>query len=139
MVPRNIIIHHSLTKDGKTVSWNDIRRYHLSLGWRTIGYHYGIELVNNDYEIFVGRMMNESGAHCKQRGMNYKSLGICCIGNFDEDSVPKKQWQLCLTLVRSLVDVLRLSVDNIYGHNAFAYYKSCPGNNWSMSKFRNSL
>ena len=139
MIPKNIIVHHSLTKDSGTVSWDDIRRYHKSLGWRTIGYHYGIELVGNDYEIFVGRMMNESGAHCKQQGMNYKSLGICCIGNFDEDHVPQKQWQTCLKLVRSLVDILQLSVDNIYGHNAFAYYKSCPGNNWSMDKFRREL
>ena len=139
MEPKNIIIHHSLTKDGKTVSWDDIRKYHKSLGWRTIGYHYGIELVNDDYEIFVGRMMNESGAHCKQQGMNYKSLGICCIGNFDVDSVPKKQWQTCLKLVRSLVDILRLSLDNIYGHNEFAHYKSCPGNNWSMKEFRREL
>ena len=139
MNPRNIIIHHSLTKDGKTVSWNAIRKYHIGLGWRDIGYHYGIELVGDVYEISVGRMMNESGAHCKQQGMNYKSLGICCIGNFDVDLVPEKQWQLCLTLVRSLVDVLPLSIDNIYGHNEFAYYKSCPGTNWSMNKFRSEI
>ena len=139
MNPRNIIIHHSLTKDGKTVSWNAIRKYHLSLGWRDIGYHYGIELVDDHHEILVGRMMNESGAHCKQQNMNYRSLGICCIGNFDVDHVPKKQWQLCLKLVRSLVDVLQLPIDNIYGHNAFAHYKSCPGTNWSMDNFRREL
>jgi len=139
MIPKNVIIHHSLTKDGKTVSWNAIRKYHISLGWKTIGYHYGIELVDDDYEILVGRMMNEFGAHCTQQNMNYQSLGICCIGNFDVDPVPPKQWQLCLALVRSLVDVLRLSVDNIYGHNQFANYKSCPGKNWSMDKFREEL
>jgi len=61
------------------------------------------------------------------------------IGNFDVDLVPPRQWQLCLTLVRALVDVLRLSVDNIYGHNQFANYKSCPGKNWSMDKFREEL
>ena len=139
MIPKNIIIHHSLTKDNKAVSWDDIRKYHKSLGWRTIGYHYGIELVGDDYEILVGRMMNKSGAHCKQWGMNYRSLGICCIGNFDKSPVPQRQWQLCLALVRSLVDILQLSVDNVYGHNAFANYKTCPGINWSMSEFRSEL
>ena len=139
MNPKNIIIHHSLTKDGKTVSWNAIRKYHISIGCDMIGYHYGTELIDDNYEILVGRMMNETGAHCKQQNMNNQSLGICCIGNFDIDPVPARQWQLCLTLVRSLVDVLQLSVDNIYGHNQFANYKSCPGKNWSMDKFRSEL
>lgn len=139
MIPKNIIIHHSLTKDGKTVSWNAIRKYHLSLGWRDIGYHYGIELVGNRYEILVGRMMNETGAHCKQQNMNNESIGICCVGNFDASLVPHIQWQTCLVLVRSLVDILGVSVGHIYGHNRFAHYKSCPGNNWSMDKFRSEL
>lgn len=139
MIPKNIIIHHSLTEDGKTVSWNNIRNYHISLGWRTIGYHYGIELIDDDYEILVGRMMNENGAHCVQQKMNSRSIGICCVGNFDSNLVPARQWLLCLTLVRALVDVLRLSVDQVYGHNEFASYKSCPGKNWSMDKFRSEL
>lgn len=140
MKPEAIILHHSFTQDGQTVSWGAIRRYHTQeLGWRDIGYHYGIELVGGNYEILIGRMMNETGAHCKQEGMNNKSLGICFVGNFDEDLIPGDQWVVGIKLVASLCEVLNMSVEKIYGHRDFADYKSCPGNNFDLNLFRSAV
>jgi hypothetical protein len=53
--PNKIILHHSATADGPTVSWGAIRRFHVvECAWGAIGYHYGIELVGDYYEVLIG-------------------------------------------------------------------------------------
>lgn len=138
--PAYIIIHHSLTKDSGTMSWNAIRRYHTKkLGWRDIGYHFGIELVGGHYEILVGRMMTESAAHCKQEGMNSKSIGLMLMGNFDEFAPSKEMWDLSVRFVRSLLDIFHLPIERVVAHRDYASYKSCPGMAFDMDKFRQDV
>jgi len=137
--PRYIILHHSLTKDSETVSWQAIRNYHLSLKWRDIGYHFGIELVNNRHEILIGRMMNDSGAHCYQMGMNRMSFGICHIGNFDLEKPPKEMWLMSLHLTRTLMDMFKIPRENVKGHRDFADYKTCPGIFFNVGAYRDQL
>lgn len=160
MRPDTIILHHSATEDGKTFSWPAIRRYHTSWRangqiipeaavphyrergipveppWRDIGYHYGIEIVDNDVEIIVGRMMNDPGAHCV--GMNHRSLGVCLLGNYDILPPPPEMWNAELKLVRSLCAILDISYANVKGHRDFAN-KSCPGKMFDLDKFRSEL
>ena len=138
--PRYIILHHSLTKDSETVSWQAIRRYHVdTLKWRDIGYHWGLELINNRHEILVGRMMNDSGAHCRQNGMNRMSFGICHVGNFDLDKPPIEMWLMSLHFSRTLMDMFNIPRANVMGHREFADYKTCPGLMWNLSKYRDQL
>lgn len=156
-----IIIHHSLTKDGNVVDWQAIRRYHISWAycgkiiskeeatelindgkrvkrpWTTIGYHYGVELINGEYEILVGRQINQIGAHT--RGHNQEALGICMVGNYDVDIVSDTLLKTLGKLVKSHMAVFNISANNVFGHNEFNPDKTCPGSNFNMEAFRNKL
>lgn len=136
----NIILHHSLTKDSKTVSWDAIRHYHtVELGWKDIGYHFGIELIGGHYEILTGRMMDQEGAHCRKHQMNKKSIGICFVGNFDVQEPPKEQWDLGVKLVKSLLRILAIPKSSVSGHCEYTPHKSCPGKLFDLDKFRTEI
>jgi hypothetical protein len=152
MSPRYIIIHHSLTEDGTAVNWGAIRKFHMtdpSYRFRDIGYHFGVELVRDQYEILLGRMPDEDGAHCREMGMNFRSIGICCIGNFDDEDPPIPQWLKTAALVRALIKIYAIPACNVLGHREVGeragynwrngHYKSCPGAAFNMSNFREAL
>lgn len=144
MNPTYIVIHHSLTEDSQTVSWNAIRDYHINVcKWHDIGYHYGIELIGNQYDIFKGRMDNEDGAHCI--GFNDKSIGICVVGNFDLLHPCIAQIELLRKIVRSLMNIYGIQHENVIGHResyqlrGVPIEKTCPGTEFDMLNFRASL
>jgi len=137
MKPELIILHHSLTKDSRTVSWDAIRRYHVGTNhWSDIGYHFGIERIEDTFEVLVGRMPDRMGAHC--RGQNSRSLGICFVGNYDMGPPPPEMWVKGLGLVRSLMNVFGIPADRVRGHCDFAD-KTCPGKAFGMDRFRAGL
>ena len=128
MIPLRIIVHCSATQDSGTVSWGAIRKYHKEiLGWKDIGYHFGIEYVGDQLEILLGRMPNEVGSHVKDH--NVGSIGICVIGNFDVDIVAPEHEQVIWRLIWWLREIHKIPLSEIYGHRDFDSGKSCPGGN----------
>lgn len=136
-----IIIHHSLTKDGLTVSWDAIRKFHMEQnGWSDIGYHYGIELFpDGKYHIVTGRPLNKAGAHCKEEGMNQHGIGFCFVGNYDLIAPPTEMLTQGAQYVRGLMEMFRIIPANVRGHRDYATYKSCPGRLFDMSILRDLL
>lgn len=134
----HIVIHHSLTKDGDTVSWGAIQDYHtITLGWNDIGYHAGVELINGRYYALVGRDINVRAAAVKEQDMNGKALHVCCVGNYD--LIPPPQAMLAVLIERILkpwMDSFEIPVFNIMAHHDFAPYKSCPGTQFNMIALR---
>jgi len=138
----HIVIHHSLTPDGQTVSWNAIRKFHMTdpaYLFTDIGYHFGVELIGDYYEVLVGRDLDKVGAHCKEQGMNSKGIGICAIGNYDLITPPALLWARMLRLVKALQTEFSIPTPRVIGHREAGAPKSCPGNLWDMNGFRRQL
>lgn len=132
-----LVIHHSWSADKGTLDWTAIRKYHIEEnGWDDIGYHFGIEKVNNDYAILTGRHRDVVGAHCLEKGMNKKSLGICVIGNYDPAPPPQEAMDMLVTLCVGLCREYELTVDKIVPHHEYASYKTCPGTKFPMDELK---
>lgn len=100
-----IIIHCSATPEGRDVSVEDIRQWHVQRGFNDIGYHY---VVYRDGSVHVGRALRFVGAHCL--GHNAHSVGICYIGGVEARSLKPKDTRTNEQKValRKLIDELRL-------------------------------
>jgi len=138
MNPEYAIIHHSLTADSGTVSWGAIRKWHTGVHpqsphkWDDIGYHYGIELVENVYEVLVGRPENIKGAHCP--AVNGKSIGICFVGNYDSGPPPDAMLDRAVRVFAPIICRLKIPWGNVRPHSDFDQ-KSCPGKMFPMEGF----
>jgi len=135
--PEYIIIHHSATAQGDAETF---RRAHKAKGWRDIGYHY---VINNgtyrpDGLVEVGRAETESGAHCSADGMNFKSIGICLVGNFDIDKPTIAQMEALERLCRDIMARYKIPVSKVLGHGEVDA-TNCPGKNFNMAEFRKRL
>jgi len=138
MKATRIIVHHSLTSDSSTVSWGAIRKYHIEkLGWTDIGYHAGVELLKENYEVLMGRSWDRQGAHC--RGHNGDSLGICFIGDYNEEEPEEQMLIVGARVVRLWMRLFGIPVERVFTHHYFAPHKTCPGREFGFNKFREML
>lgn len=100
-----IIIHCSATPEGRDVSVEDIRQWHVQRGFNDIGYHY---VIYRDGSVHIGRPLWQVGAHCL--GHNAHSVGICYIGGVEARTLKPKDTRTNEQKVtlRKLIDELRL-------------------------------
>ncbi|MBD5190136.1 MAG: N-acetylmuramoyl-L-alanine amidase [Bacteroidales bacterium] len=119
-----IILHCSATPEGREVTVNDIRSWHIQRGFRTIGYHYVVYL---DGSVHAGRPVEEIGAHCL--GQNKNSIGVCYIGGLDAKHLLPKDTRTepQKRALKELVAKLRKEFPGatLHGHKEFAA-KACP-------------
>jgi len=128
-----IAVHHS---QRKIDSLKRIKDFHIRINkWEDIGYHY---LIDKKGKIYVGRSEKFIGAHVF--GHNKNSLGICLIGNFDEEKPAKKQIQTLIKFLKNKIKKHKIPIKNILGHREFPEItKTCPGKFMDMDKIRKVL
>jgi len=145
--PHFIMVHHSLTADGATVSWAAIERYHRETQkWADIGYHAGLERVEADpqspeaFQALIGRREDWTAAACKEGEMNRLALHVCVVGNFDLEAPSEALLaRLCSRILRPWMHRYRLPASSIVGHRDYAHYKTCPGKLFDLDALRRRL
>jgi len=140
---RYILIHHSATDVGSAEAFT---KGHKRRGFtRGLGYHFVIDngtAGTDDGDIEVGRrwFYQIAGAHCNAQGMNRKAIGICLVGNFDNERVSRKQLDSLIALVDSLRRIYKIPIDNIKGHADIpGEATQCPGRNFPWAQFKREL
>jgi N-acetyl-anhydromuramyl-L-alanine amidase AmpD len=126
--PEQIIIHHS----AGNMTVEQIHQLHKSNGWAGIGYHY---VIDKDGIIYRGRQDYQVGAHCISHNQN--SLGICFIGNFNNEEPSYAQYFSGQALIKFLCNLYDIRKYLIYPHK-FYYPTDCPGANFDIKKIIDS-
>ena len=141
---QKIVIHHSASptevrRSGKTVPVNAamIREWHKTKGWSDIGYHF---VIMPDGHCEDGRPVNQPGAHCKAGQRNFIGIGICLIGNFSDNEVPKAQLVGLVNKVRQLMSTYKLRPADVELHrDVSGAATECPGSKFPADVLRKEL
>lgn len=73
-----VVVHHEGSPKAAGSSALAIHKYHRSIGWAAIGYHF---IIERDGTIHEGRPTWAVGAHAKN--YNADSWGVCLVGDLD--------------------------------------------------------
>jgi hypothetical protein len=141
----HIMIHHSFTEDGNTVSWPAIEKYHKETnGWNDIGYHAGVELVTSNpelqkyrYQALMGRSLKYQAAACPEGNMNRIALHVCCVGNYDLIAPSQELLDVLVSrILRPWMAMFDIPPTHIVGHRDFNPAKTCPGSLFDLDYLR---
>ena len=137
---RWIVIHHSATTEGSAAVFH---RFHVDeRGWDSLGYHFviGNGTGSGDGEIEVGPRWRrqQTGSHAV--GYNRRGIGICLVGNFNEQRPTPRQMQSLRLLGTHLMKRFDIPPERVIGHKECRGASTeCPGKNMPMNDVREML
>ncbi len=123
-----ITVHHDGMNTYTSTDYNatasrleQIRVAHRARDFGDIGYHY---LIDPAGRVWQGRPLEWQGAHVK--ATNQGNLGICMLGNYQQQSPNSMQLAALDRFVASRMRAYNIRVGNVFTHQELAP-TLCPG------------
>ena len=138
----SVVIHHSATTVGGADRFDEA---HRAKGWDGLGYHFvignGSDTADGEVEAGPRWRRQAHGAHCKTRTeyFNRHGIGICLVGNFEEDPPSPGQMRSLRRLVGFLCDEFDIPPSRVYTHGGITGETRCPGRLFDLKAFRQEL
>ncbi|MGB0429266.1 MAG: peptidoglycan recognition protein family protein [Bacteroidia bacterium] len=142
-----IIIHHSAGSYGNIEFLQNVHDQRQSKEpIHAISYHYAIGNGNGMEDGKIGSDLrlkyNLWGAHMslKNFSKNIFGLGICIIGDLENQNITQKQYATLVTLTMQLMHKYNIKKENVLFHGKVAAEQTkCPGKNFPYQKFMNQI
>jgi hypothetical protein len=137
-----IIIHHSATDQGSALGFD---RSHEARGFKGLGYDFVIgngtaNRADGQIETSSRWTKQQDGAHCRAGSMNCQGIGICLVGNFNNEQVSRKQMESLVYLVNKLRKYYNIPKNRILGHcQVKGAQTDCPGKKFPWNEFWKKL
>ena len=130
---KSIVVHHSATAGGDVAAIDAVHRTQKDRAgkpWRGIGYHF---VVGNGRPMVDGEVVPTfrwreqlAGAHTSAGEFNEQGIGICLIGNFDEQAPSRLQVAAARRLVSALAARFEIESAAVLRHGDVQATR-CPG------------
>lgn len=130
---KSIVLHHSATPGGSVAAIDAAHRQQKDAAgrpWLGIGYHFvvgnGRGMDDGSVEPTFRWQQQLAGAHAGQRDANEQGIGICLIGNFDEQAPTAKQLAATRALLKTLTARYAIGAARVVRHHD-VQATLCPG------------
>lgn len=127
-----VVIHHSASVSGNASTFDKLHRE--VRGWdRGLGYHFVIGNGNGsaDGNIEIGGRWKKQidGAHAGIKEYNQYGIGICLVGNFQNQTPSDKQLSSLISLINYFQERYHIPAENVILHRHIKE-TACPGTNF---------
>jgi hypothetical protein len=130
---KSIVLHHSATSGGSVESIDAVHRKKRDPAgrpWLGIGYHFvvgnGAPMADGEIRPTFRWQQQLAGAHAGNRDHNEHGIGICLIGNFEEQPPTERQLAALGELIRTLAKQYSIPRQRVVSHGD-VQATQCPG------------